>query len=77
MPTLADRGVSRGQYGRSPTVVNLSFSRPAALLFFQVAPHLCSGGWLDPVPDPLLFRESGGAGNRAREIHFSAACVGC
>jgi hypothetical protein len=25
VPTLVDRGVSRGQRGRSPTVVNLSF----------------------------------------------------
>jgi hypothetical protein len=33
--TFVDRGVSRGQRGGSPTVVNLSF-----LLFFQVAPHL-------------------------------------
>jgi hypothetical protein len=39
-PTFADRGVSRGQLGGSPTVVNLQFSRPEPLLFFQVALHL-------------------------------------
>jgi hypothetical protein len=33
------------------------------LLFFQLAPQLCS---VDPVPDPLLFRKSGSAGNRIR-----------
>jgi hypothetical protein len=34
--------------------------------FFQVAPQLYSLGRLDPVPDPLLFRKSGSAGNRTR-----------
>jgi hypothetical protein len=42
--TFVDRGLSRGQRGGSPTVVNLSFSRPELLLFFQVAPHLFSQG---------------------------------
>jgi hypothetical protein len=31
---------------------------------FQVAPHL-SGGWMDPIPDPLL-RKSGSVGYRNR-----------
>jgi hypothetical protein len=43
VPTLAGRGVSRGQRSGSPTVFNL-FSRPELLLFFQVAPHLSSQG---------------------------------
>jgi hypothetical protein len=34
--------------------------------FFQVAPQLYSRGWVDPVPDPLLLRKSGSAGNRNR-----------
>jgi hypothetical protein len=34
--------------------------------FFQVAPHLYSQGWMDPVPDPLLLRKSGSAENRTR-----------
>jgi hypothetical protein len=42
------------------------FSRPDPLLFFQVAPQLYSRGWVDPVPDPLLLRKSGSAGNRIR-----------
>jgi hypothetical protein len=25
------------------------------LLFYQIAPQLYSRGWVDPVPDPLLF----------------------
>jgi hypothetical protein len=42
------------------------FSRPEPLHFFQVAPQLYSRGWVDPVPDPLIFRKSGSAGNRTR-----------
>jgi hypothetical protein len=31
------------------------FSRQEPLLFYQVAPQLYSRGWVDPVPDPLIF----------------------
>jgi hypothetical protein len=31
------------------------FSRQEPLLFYQVAPQLYSRGWVDPVPDQLLF----------------------
>jgi hypothetical protein len=31
------------------------FSGQEQLLFYQVAPQLYSRGWVDPVPDPLLF----------------------
>jgi hypothetical protein len=34
--------------------------------FFQAAPQLYSLGWVDPVPDPLLLRKSGSAGNRTQ-----------
>jgi hypothetical protein len=34
----------------------------------QVAPQLSSWGWVDPVPDPLLLRKSGSAGNRTRDL---------
>ena len=44
------------------------FSGPEPLLFIQVAPQLTSRGWVDPVPDPLLFRKSGSAGNRTRDL---------
>jgi hypothetical protein len=33
---------------------------------FQIALQLYSRGWVDPVPDPLLLRKSGSAGNRTR-----------
>jgi hypothetical protein len=36
--------------------------------FFQVAPQLYSRGWVDPVPDPLLLRKSGSAGNRTWDL---------
>jgi hypothetical protein len=41
-------------------------STGAATFFFQVAPHLYWRGWVDPVPDPLLLRKSGSAGNRTQ-----------
>jgi hypothetical protein len=40
MPNFADRVMSRGQRGGSPTVVNLSFLDRSSYIFFQVAPHL-------------------------------------
>jgi hypothetical protein len=40
---------------RIPPAVFSRFSRQEPLLFYQVAPHLYSRGWVDPVPDPLLF----------------------
>jgi hypothetical protein len=39
---------------RIPTAV-FSISRQEPLLFYQVAPQLYSRGWVDHVPDPLLF----------------------
>jgi hypothetical protein len=42
----------------------LSFLDWSRHYFFQVAPQLYQWGWVDPVPDPLLLRKSGSAGNR-------------
>jgi hypothetical protein len=44
----------------------LGFLDQSRYFFFQVAPQLYSRGWVDPVPDPLLLRKSGSAGNRTR-----------
>jgi hypothetical protein len=68
VPTFADRGVSRGQLGGKPNTVNLSFLDRSRYFTFQVAPHLSSGRWVDPVPDPLLLRKSGSARNRIRDL---------
>jgi hypothetical protein len=57
--------VPRGQRDGSLRQYSIRFSRQEPLLFYQVAPQLYSRGWMDPVPDPLLFF-SGGAGNRTR-----------
>jgi hypothetical protein len=46
--------VRRGQRDGSLRPYSM-FSRQEPLLFYQVAPHLYSRGWVDPVPDPLLF----------------------
>jgi hypothetical protein len=64
-PTFADRGrrvVSvTDPYARIPGFLDRS-----RYFFFQIAPQLYSRGRVDPVPDPLLIRKSGSAGNRTR-----------
>jgi hypothetical protein len=67
-PTFADRGVSLGQRGGSPTVVNRSFLDRSRYFLLQVAPHLCSRGWVSPVSDPQLIRKSDSTGNRTRDL---------
>jgi hypothetical protein len=62
VPTFADRRCHvANPYGRI-----LGFIDRSHYFFFQVAPQLWSRGWVDPVPGPLLLRESGRAGNRTR-----------
>jgi hypothetical protein len=60
---FADRGCcvvsTTDSYGRI-----LDFPDRSRYFSFQVAPQLYSRGWVDPVPDPLLLRKSGSAGNR-------------
>jgi hypothetical protein len=48
----------------------LGFLDRSRYYFFQVAPQLrvYSRGWVDPVPDPLLLRKSGSAGNRTLDL---------
>jgi hypothetical protein len=65
--TFADRGCrvvsATDPYGRI-----LGFLDRSRYYFFQVVPQLYSRGWVDPVPDPLLLRKSGSAGNRIRNL---------
>jgi hypothetical protein len=62
VPTFADRGVPCSQRnGR-----NLRFLGRSHYFLFWVVPQLHSRGWVDPIPDPLLLRKSGSAGNRTR-----------
>jgi hypothetical protein len=58
VPTFEDRGVSRGQRGRTPTAVSLSFLDRSRYFVLQVAPQLSSKGSVDPVPDPMILRKS-------------------
>jgi hypothetical protein len=71
VPTLCDRGCrmvsTTDPYGRM-----LSFLDRSRYFFFEVAPQLYSRGWVDPVPDPLLPRKSGSAGNRTQTSGFVA-----
>jgi hypothetical protein len=72
VPTFVDRGMSRSQGGGSPTVVNLCFldrSRYFSFNYLLIYPHK---GWVDPVPDPLLLRKCGSAGNRTRDLWVSS-----
>ena len=48
--------------------VNLCFLDQSRYFFIQVAPQLTSRDWVDPVPDPLLLRKSGSAGNRTWDL---------
>jgi hypothetical protein len=62
VPIFADRRVSHSQCGQSYGR-NLGFLGQSRYFFFQLAPQLYSRGWVGPVPDPLLLRKSGNAGN--------------
>jgi hypothetical protein len=57
VPSLAYRRVSRWQRGTKTTVVILGFLDGSRYFSIQVAPHLCSRCWVDPVPDPLLTKK--------------------
>jgi hypothetical protein len=52
---------------RIPPAVKLGFLDRNSYFSIQVAPQLSLRGWVDPVPDPLLLRKSGSAGNRTRD----------
>jgi hypothetical protein len=60
--------VLRGLAQRIPTAVNLCFLDRSRYFSIQVALQLSSLGWVDTVPDPLLLRKSGRAGNRTRDL---------
>jgi hypothetical protein len=68
LPTFVDRGYHvvsvTDPYGRI-----LGFLDRSRYFFFQVPAQLYSRGWVDPVPDPLLFF-SGSAGNRTRAFRI-------
>jgi hypothetical protein len=51
---------------KDPYDRNLGFLGRSRYFFFHVAPHLSPRGRVDPVPDPVLLRKSGSAGNRTR-----------
>jgi hypothetical protein len=63
VPTVADRGCHvvsvTDPYGHI-----LNFQDRSRYIFLQVALQLYLRGWVDPVPDPILLRKSGSAGNR-------------
>jgi hypothetical protein len=70
--TFVDREVSCGQRGESPTVVNLSFLDRSRYFSFKQLLIYSHKSWVDPVPDTLLLRKSGSAGNRTRTSGLAA-----
>jgi hypothetical protein len=46
----------------------LAFLDRSRYYFLQVAPQLYSRGWVDRIPDSLLLRKCGSAGNRNRDL---------
>jgi hypothetical protein len=59
VPTFADRGCH---------MVSATDPPRSLIRFSWPEPQLYSRGWVDPVPDPLLLRRSGSAGNRIRDL---------
>jgi hypothetical protein len=53
---------------RIPTAVNFGVLDRCSYFFIPVALQLSSRGWVGPVPDTLLVRQSGSAGNRTRDL---------
>jgi hypothetical protein len=53
---------------RIPAAVNLDFLDLEPLFFHSSSSSVVSRGWVDPVPDLLLLRKSGSAGNRTRDL---------
>jgi hypothetical protein len=50
----------------------IGFLYRSRYFFFQIAPQLYSRGWVDAVPDSLLVKKSGSAGNRTRTSRYVA-----
>jgi hypothetical protein len=67
VPTFADRGCHVVSVTDPPDHI-FGFLDRSGYFFFQVAPQLYSRGWVGPVPDPLLLRKCGSAGNRTRDL---------
>jgi hypothetical protein len=63
VPTFAVRGCHVVSV-TDPYSRILGFLDWSRYFFFQAAPQLYSRDWVDPVPDPLLLRKCGSAGNR-------------
>jgi hypothetical protein len=65
VPTFADRWWHVASMTDSHCSI-LCFPDQSRYFFFQVSPQLHSRGWVDTVPNPLLLKTSGRAGNGTR-----------
>jgi hypothetical protein len=64
------------QHNRSPRPLISVFQIRSCYFSIQVAPQLYSWGWVDPIPDPLLLRKSGSAGNRTQDLQICSQELG-
>jgi hypothetical protein len=62
-PTFSDRGCHVVSV-TNPHDRIFGFLDRSRDFFLQTSPQLYSRDWVDPIPDPLLLRKSGSAGNR-------------
>jgi hypothetical protein len=67
VPTSEDRGCCMAS-ATDPHSRNLAFLYRNRYYSFQVARHLYSRGWVDPIPDPLFLGKSGSARNRIQDL---------
>jgi hypothetical protein len=65
VPTFADRRC-RLVSATDPYCRIFGFLDRSRFIYIPVSPQMYSRGWVDRVPDPLLLRKSGSAGNRTR-----------
>jgi hypothetical protein len=67
VPTFTDIGCNVVSV-TDPYDCNLDFQDRSRYFFYEVAPQLYSRGWVNSVPDPLLLRKCGSAGNRNPDL---------
>jgi hypothetical protein len=67
---ISGERVSRGQRNKLPQPLISIFYTRSSYFSIQVAPQLQPRGCVELVPDPLLLRKSGSAGNRTRDLYI-------
>jgi hypothetical protein len=68
-PLIRQRNIRTQDRHLSANLVSTTawLAQPSRYFLFPIAAQLSSRGWVNPVPDPLLLRKFGSAGNRTRD----------